>query len=167
VIVWRVISADFEASPLSAEGSRRLGGRWNPAGVAVLYTASSEALAYLERFVHLGPELKDSPHLMLQIEVPDATGVESVEQAQLPPDWKSIPIPASAQALGREWANRGKALAMVVPSALTGSDRNILLNATHPAFTRVRVVEQRPFIYDPRMWKFRGAAEPEQPRRRR
>lgn len=152
--VWRVISADFSSSPLSAEGARRLGGRWNPPGVAVLYTASTEALAYLERFVHVGPELKDSPHLMLKIEVPEHGGIVSIERKHLPTSWKAVPVPPAVQAIGGRWASEGTAITMIVPSVISDSDRNILLNAAHPEYRKVRVLRKRPFIYDPRMWKF-------------
>ncbi|MPZ20334.1 MAG: RES domain-containing protein [Luteitalea sp.] len=166
MIVWRVISADFRASPLSAEGARRLGGRWNPPGVAVLYTASTEALAYLERFVHLGPELAESPHLMVKIEVPG--NALSLERTALPTNWKAVPVPASVQAIGGKWVNEGRALALSVPSVLSESDRNILLNAAHAEYPKVRIVEKRPFVYDPRMWKLTAApqAHPSPHRRR-
>lgn len=166
MIVWRVISADFQASPLSAEGARRLGGRWNPPGVAVLYTASTEALAYLERFVHLGAELAESPHLMVKIEVPDSAGALSLERAGLPRNWKAVPVPASVQAIGRRWVTEGTTLALSVPSVLAESDRNILLNAAHREYPHVRIVEQRPFVYDPRMWKPTAPTTPRRSRRR-
>lgn len=163
--VWLVISADFEANPLSTDGSRRFGGRWNPPGVAILYSAGTEALAYLERFVHIGPELKDAPHLMLRIDVPDEGGLDLIEERELPRDWKAVPIPAAVQDIGQRWVKDARCLALSVPSALSGSDRNILLNAAHPAYGRVLVVEKRPFVYDPRMWKHHEASEPHTPRR--
>ncbi len=167
MIVWRAIPLDFLATPLSAEGARRLGGRWHPPGSAVLYTANTEALAYLERFVHLGPELKDSPHIMLQIDVPNPAGVESVERTQLPTHWKTVPTPAAVQAIGGRWVHEWRALALSVPSVISDSDRNILVNAAHPEYPTVRVVETKPFIYDPRMWKFGASSKAHVPRRRR
>jgi RES domain-containing protein len=149
------MAAAFARRSLSAEGSRRLGGRWHPPGVAVLYTASTEALAYLERFVHLGPELQASPHVMLTISVPDDQGIESIDRAHLPKRWMAVPIPPAVQAVGGQWVQHGRSLALSVPSVLSGSDRNILLNPVHSGYSAVRVLERRAFLYDPRMWKRR------------
>jgi RES domain-containing protein len=38
---------------LDGEGARRVGGRWNSAGRAVVYMAESIALAVLENLVHM------------------------------------------------------------------------------------------------------------------
>lgn len=53
MLVYRLIKERFLASPLSVEGSRRWGGRWNPPGSGVLYTSASPELTLLEQLVHL------------------------------------------------------------------------------------------------------------------
>ena len=50
VRVYRLIKERFTATPLSAEGARRLGGRWNPPGIGVLYTSASPELV-LSQFI--------------------------------------------------------------------------------------------------------------------
>ena len=49
--VYRVCRARY--ARLDGEGARRVGGRWNSAGRAVVYMAESIALAVLENLVHM------------------------------------------------------------------------------------------------------------------
>ena len=53
VRVYRLIKERFITMPLSAEGAQRLGGRWNPPGVGILYTSAKPELTLLEQIVHL------------------------------------------------------------------------------------------------------------------
>ncbi len=39
--VWRLVTARYAETAFSGEGARRYGGRWNPKGVPVIYTAGS------------------------------------------------------------------------------------------------------------------------------
>ncbi|MGH9160461.1 MAG: RES family NAD+ phosphorylase, partial [Vicinamibacteraceae bacterium] len=112
-------------------------------------------------------ELAESPHLMVKIEVPDEAGALFLERTALPTRWKAVPVPVSVQAIGRKWVNEGRALALSVPSVLSESDRNILLNAAHPEYPHVLILEKRPFVYDPRMWKLTAATKAHPSRRRR
>ncbi|HEV2122738.1 MAG TPA: RES domain-containing protein, partial [Chloroflexota bacterium] len=50
---WRILKAKYREQPLSGEGARRVGGRWNHRGVPLVYLAESIALATLEILVHL------------------------------------------------------------------------------------------------------------------
>ena len=53
--LWRITTARFAATAFSGEGARRYGGRWNPPGCEVVYTAQSPALALLELMVQDDP----------------------------------------------------------------------------------------------------------------
>lgn len=46
--LWRMLPIRFQRSPLSGEGARRVGGRWNPRGVPALYLATDPATAVAE-----------------------------------------------------------------------------------------------------------------------
>src|SRR6266581_3394495 len=53
--VWRITTAAFARSAFSGEGARLYGGRWNPKGVPIVYTAASQSLALLEMLVQDQP----------------------------------------------------------------------------------------------------------------
>ena len=72
-MAYRLVKERFMDAPLSTEGARRYGGRWNPPGVGILYTSASPELALLEQLVHL-PTLpyEDLPRLfLLTLSLPD------------------------------------------------------------------------------------------------
>lgn len=153
MIVWRIIRKEFAHSPLSVEGAKLWPGRWHSAGTAILYTASTESLALLEKFVHLALEFRSIPHVKLKIELPPDARVDAMESlAADPPDWRSDD-PSAARAFGDEWARNARTLALSVPSILSSSERNVLLRANSPQFAEVKVVGADEFLYDERMWK--------------
>ncbi|MBP7442407.1 MAG: RES family NAD+ phosphorylase, partial [Thauera sp.] len=53
--VWRITTARFAAAAFSDEGARLHGGRWNPKGHGVIYTAESQSLALLEMLAQDAP----------------------------------------------------------------------------------------------------------------
>lgn len=153
MIVWRIIRQEFLSSPLSVEGARAWPGRWHSAGTAILYTASSESLALLEKFVHLALEFRTIPHVKLCIELPADAVVETFEAlATGPVDWRGAD-PTAARTLGDRWARESDALGLSVPSVLSSSERNVLLRAASPQFAKLRILTAEPFLYDERMWK--------------
>ncbi|HSX60998.1 MAG TPA: RES family NAD+ phosphorylase [Tahibacter sp.] len=153
MIVWRIIRKEFLRSPLSVEGAKAWPGRWHSAGTAILYTASTESLALLEKFVHLALEFRTIPHVKLCIELPEGARVDAFEDvATKPVDWRSDD-PTAARALGDHWAKHSDALGLSVPSVLSSSERNVLLRASSPQFEALKIVGTEEFLYDERMWK--------------
>lgn len=161
MILWRVIRREFADAPLSVEGAKSWPGRWHSAGTAVLYTASTESLALLEKFVHLALELRSIPHVKLKMALPPGAIVDEMESlAADPPDWRSDD-PSAARAFGDEWARTAKSLGLSVPSVLCSSERNVLLRAASPLYEKLEIVSADEFLYDERMWKGenRGASK--------
>lgn len=158
MIVWRIIRKEFLQTPLSVEGARAWPGRWHSAGTAILYTASTESLALLEKFVHLALEFRTIPHVKLCIELPGDALVETFEEvAKKAPEWRGDD-PSAARAFGDDWARHSGALGLSVPSVLSSSERNVLLRAASPQFGALRIVSVEEFLYDERMWKAESRA---------
>ncbi len=155
--VWRIVPRRRAASAWDGEGARLFGGRWNHAGTRVVYASATLSLAALEVFVHADPDT--APELVaIRAELPAGTPVERLEPGDLPAGWRSYPGPAALRDLGTEWATRGDAVALVVPSAVVPQESNLLLNPAHPGFASLHPEAPLPFGFDARMWK--GAAPP-------
>jgi RES domain-containing protein len=67
--------------------------------------------------------------------------------------WRRPGSPQITQDAGREWLIEGSALALVVPSVIVPREANVVLNARHPQFSRVRISKPEPFSLDQRLWK--------------
>ena len=153
--VYRIQKARFVATMLSGEGARLYGGRWNPEGVPLVYTAASPELALLETLVHLdGTPLSDlPPFVQVTLSLPD-NSVETILQTELPPDWHQQPAPDQ---LAHFLLPRLRAdypfLGFTVPSVvLAGSPtRNVLLNPLHPLMAQVEIVAMAPLVFDGRL----------------
>ncbi len=147
---YRICDRRF-AADLSGAGARRFGGRWNPKGVALLYTANSSALAAMEMLVGIDWDL--APELALvEIELPDEP-IERIAPQGLPHDWSS-PTCLELRSIGAAWVAGQAGLVLQVPSAAlpTAPDAfNFLVNPSHPDFSRVRMLNDHPFFFDPRL----------------
>ncbi len=143
MIVYRLAKAAFAA--LDGEGARLFGGRWNSAGRPMIYAAASPSLAVLEVLVHLDLPLDLMPddYRLLTIEAPDDAPRERLDQS---------PYSAEAcRAAGDDFLERGAALVLLVPSVVVPQERNALINPRHPDVSRLRLIDDEPFGFDPRL----------------
>jgi len=148
--LWRLTRRIHAAKQALHLGAQSSGGRWNPRGLAVVYSGTSISLVALEYFVHLsGDEPADL--VLVEIRVPDGASTGSIAPADLPADWQEEL--ALTQSKGRQWIESRRSLALRVPSAIVPEESNVLLNPSHPAWERVAVRVRRPFRYDLRMYK--------------
>jgi len=151
--VWRICKQKHAAAAFSGEGARLFSGRWNQAGVRMVYCSTSLALAALEFFVHLDPDVAPEDLVSTMAEIPEGqVKVEHLEEALLPRDWRSLEHPR-LQAIGAEWANSLRSIALAVPSAVIDGECNVLLNPAHPEFSRIALSAAKPFVYDARMFR--------------
>jgi RES domain-containing protein len=147
VIVYRLNKKKHRATAFSGEGARISGYRWNSAGVAVIYTASSLSLAMLEILVQgLEPE-QFAQYEGISALVPD----DSLEVAKLPTDWRDYPHPASTKRYGDEWVASQRSLMLRVPSAVNPLEFNYLINPEHRDFSKIEVHKPFALSYDPRL----------------
>ena len=70
--VYRILKEPYWDDPLSVIGAEITGGRWNPPGQGILYTATSPELALLETLVHFPKVVyKQLPRLrVFTLEIP-------------------------------------------------------------------------------------------------
>ena len=151
MLVWRIVAERHAERVWSGDGARRWGGRWNPPGTAVIYSSTTLSLAALELLVHLDPDLAPEGLVAAAAELPPEASVLTLQPERLPDGWRSYPAPAQLRELGAEWIREADSLALVVPSAVIPSERNVLLNPAHPDFSRLRMHSPEPFAFDPRL----------------
>ena len=114
--LFRICKERFSATAMSEEGARLYSGRWNEAGVPMVYCSISQALAALEFFVHLDPSLAPDDLVMTEINVPDELASESIDPGALPFDWRIWD--SSTVQLGTACARSQCSVLLRVPSAV-------------------------------------------------
>jgi RES domain-containing protein len=150
--LWRICRALHAAGAFSGEGARLYGGRWNSPGVRVVYTSPSLALAAIETFVHLEPNLQPDDLVSIAAEIPDAVATERLELKSLPRKWHELGS-ESLRAFGDHWIRAGKTIALNVPSAAIRGEWNVLLNPEHSDFRKLKIERPNPFEFDLRMFR--------------
>jgi RES domain-containing protein len=153
LVFWRICRVARAATAFDGEGARRYPGRWNHKDAPVVYCASSLSLATLELFVHVDPADIPDDLVSIRAELPGSVHVETVETKKLPTDWRTYPAPLALKDLGTEWAASMRTVGLVVPSAITPIENNLVLNPRHPDIARLVTRAPEPFAFDPRLFK--------------
>ena len=147
--VWRLVAARHVAGAMSGEGAAAFGGRWNPPGRRMVYTADSLALATLELSAHItGGRVK---YVALQFELADEL-VDALDPSGLKRSWAANEN--GTRRVGEAWLNSQRSPAISVPSALVDArsgERNVLLNPVHAAAGDLRQVQRFDVVLDERL----------------
>ncbi len=155
VILWRISkeTPDYKAADLTGGGAKAMGGRWNRKGTAVVYAASTIALATLETLAHLGDNIPIRNAFLVSIVVPASVWAQrqTVEAASLPPAWVAEPPGAASIDFGDAWLRSGAGALLLVPSIIVPEEYNVLINPAHPSTVRITSAVTRQYIYDPRL----------------
>lgn len=153
MLVYRLYKSEYVPDPLSGEGARRAGGRWNPKGYPILYTAATPELALVEVLVHLNPKKIPRFHLL----VLEITGnIKATTLQELPADWQSDEQYDRLQNYLLDWLIQPETAAVSVPSAIITRSTNYLLHTLFPGFREeVKIVENAPFLIDSRLYEAR------------
>jgi RES domain-containing protein len=100
VVLWRISkeTPDYQANDLTGGGAKTMGGRWNRKGTAVVYAASTIALATLETLAHLGDNIPIRNAFLVSIVVPASVWAarETITAASLPATWVAQPPGATS-----------------------------------------------------------------------
>jgi RES domain-containing protein len=150
--LWRIRRRRYAARVMSGEGARLYGGRWNSRGVRVVYASTSLALAAVETFVNLEPNLSPADLVSIEAEIPDVLEFGTLEVKTLPARWNETRN-ESLHRFGDEWIRRGRTAALLVPSAAIRGEWNLLLNPAHADFSRIEFRDPEPFEFDARMFR--------------
>lgn len=147
---WRIVRAARANSAFTGEGARIYGGRWNSPGTAIVYVSQHESLAALELFVHLTPLSPDGRYVSFRLDWEDKL-TEHFPVKNLPPHWNAEPLDFQTMQIGDEWVRAGKSVALAVPSVLSTSEVNFLLNPNHPDFKKIKINKPIEYRFDSRL----------------
>jgi RES domain-containing protein len=147
---WRIVRTARINSAFTGEGGRVYGGRWNSRGTAVVYVSEHESLAALELFVHTMPLAPTERYLSFRLEWGDKL-TEYFPLENLPPHWNMEPPTFETMQIGDDWVRRRISVALAVPSVLSTSEKNFLLNPRHSDFKKIKISEPIEYRFDPRL----------------
>jgi len=150
VHVYRITKTLY-SQDLSGTGARLYGGRWNPKGISVVYTAASRALATVEYLVHVPLSLMPRDLRMVTLYIPYWITPKTITIADLPANWRDYPAPPELAELGTQWARAQETLLLRVPSAVVEQEWNVLLNPLHPDMPHVTMPQVEPYQFDSRL----------------
>ena len=151
--VYRILKEPYWHDPLSVIGAEIAGGRWNPPGVGILYTASSPALALLETLVHFPKIPYDQlPALRIfTLQIPDSE-VRWIYSDLLPDEWAYPTALPLTQSIFAEWLQNPLDLGIGVPSAVMDISYNVLLHPKHLLYESITILGSQDLILDQRLW---------------
>lgn len=149
---WRICRRRYAAEAATGAGARLYGGRWNSRGVSVVYASTSLALAAVETFVNLEPNLTPSDLVSIEGEIPEAVAIGRLDPTTLPAGWHET-RDESLRRFGDDWIRRGDTVALLVPSAAIRGEWNVLLNPAHRDFDKTRFGRPEHFEFDARMYR--------------
>ena len=151
-LLYRVVRQKYADRPLDTRGSWLNGGRWNPPGARLLYTAEHPALALVEILVHM-PQVSytDLPtYRLFTLEIPDSSR-RVLPAEELPPYWNENGYTKS-QTILANWLTNPDILAIGVPSSVMPDGVNYLLHGEHESYKHIRIVDEKALVIDPRFW---------------
>lgn len=155
MLVWRVTRKAHAGKPLTGEGARRFGGRWNHVGSSVVYTSGTLSLAVLEYLVNL--PMNDLPNdlVSVQVQVPDGLPRAEISTNFLPDNWRTFPAIEELKDIGTAWVSGGNTAILEVLSVVIPSELNYLINPAHPEIRQVEILSVEPFALDARFYPSR------------
>ena len=150
VVGWRIVKEKHASTAFSGEGAHIFEGRWNSAGVRMVYCSDSLALASLEILAHTRPVTMRDKFRMFRVSW-DGAMMVIVDLKKLPKGWNAQPPTAASKNIGDEWIKSRRSAILALPSVLVPLEKTFLLNPKHPDFRRIKIEDAGNFILDPRL----------------
>jgi RES domain-containing protein len=150
MVVWRICK-QRSGNQLAGLGGLYVSGRWHHTGHRILYTSATASLAALEVLVHIDPDQAPDDLTLLEIDVPDEIGIEQCDPLQIIKSWQTYPPPPELQDFGTLWLEEQRSAVLSVPSAIVSIEYNYLINPEHPEAAGIKLLSERPFVYDQRL----------------
>jgi RES domain-containing protein len=139
------------AHDISGNGARLKGGRWNPAGLAAVYTSENISLALLEILANTYTFDALQTIQLMEIHIPDNASCQEIKLQNLKKDWhRDFDY---TQWMGKEILQTQKTLLLRCPSAIVHKEHNLMINPLHPEYKKVKLHDATDFYFDERLFK--------------
>ena len=147
---YRIGDPDGLYPVFSPDGASRAPGRWHERGDRVIYVAGHYSTAMLEVLLRWRHTLPPNQHYV-EVEIPTGVNYEVVT-AELLPDWHTRGGNAARQ-FGHRWYAELRSAILFVPSMVARMERNVIINASHPDFRRIKPGLETPVLWDERLFE--------------
>lgn len=153
VTAYRIQKEKYNKETLLGRGAEKSGGRWNPIGVALVYTSITTSLAVLELQPHIDKtQIHSLPKLNFAVlEIPEEC-IHEFEIGELPIGWDSIPSTSVAEQFLAPYLASKHSLVYKVPSAVNHYETNLLIDPNHPDIGRIVEKTYLDFSLDKRVY---------------
>jgi RES domain-containing protein len=153
MFVYRITKKDHTA--LDGLGGLYGPGRWHKKGFPVIYTSEHASLAAWEKLVHVAG-FGNLPNnlLLVKIEIPENTEIQTVPQSILTQGWDSFPFSSETVNYGTSFLQKKEYLVLKVPTVIIPDEFNFILNPLHSGIHKCKVISTIPFLFDTRISKF-------------
>jgi RES domain-containing protein len=150
VVGWRIVKEKHAQSAFSGEGARIFEGRWNSAGVRMVYCSEHLSLATLEILVHTQPVTIRGKFRVFRVSWDEAI-MSAIDLRKLPKGWNTQPPSLISKNIGDEWVQSGRSAVLVVPSVIVPLEKTFLLNPKHRDFAKIKIKDSGSFVLDQRL----------------
>ncbi len=138
------------STDISGEGAKLRGGRWNSAGLPLVYTSTTISLSLLELLIYNATYEELQNNYLMKIQVPGITE-NSLTPINLKKQWqKDI---GYSRFIGDSFLTTKKNMLLKVPSPIIPEEHNVLINPSHPDFKKIKIITAFPFEFDNRLFK--------------
>jgi len=152
-VAWRIAQREYWSTAFDGIGSKIAGSRWNSIGIPAVFLADTLALAQLETLVHIPRKRLSELDVGIALVEFDEHLVVHVTDKDLPLDWRESPWPQNTQKLGDDWLQKRSSPILRLPSAVSPTDFNYLINPLHADFRKITIGPFHPFTFDSRLAK--------------
>ena len=150
MILWRIHPKNYIDAALNGHGGLFTSGRWHNKGNAIIYTSESQALAILDSLVHFNANNAPQELVLLSIEI-TGSDVKEFDTAKLNKNWKQLNNEILRK-YGDKWLLSKSSLLLKVPSVLSSSEHNYLINPKHDGIKKLKIKGTIPFKFDDRLF---------------
>ncbi len=143
MIAYRITKSKYKNN-YSGVGGTLSYGKWHHEPVPIVYASQATILAATELMVN--SKVLPNTRFVQSYDIPksEILNFKDITTIRLPKKWYIEPRPESCNLIRKIWMNDSKKAALIVPSVLTPTEMNILIN---PLFLKSDWIKADPFSF--------------------